>query len=102
MLADELACYQEKKRAEIAATGVIPEEIRVNVEWRFRLLGIERDSTAFWEGFVGAIRTTSGGGSRLSNRLVGHGRKVRRRAGGEVPSLGASSSGQSSAMRSSR
>jgi hypothetical protein len=58
MLADELACYQEVKRAEIAASGVVPEEIRVDVEARFRRLGIERDSTAFWEGFVEAIRTT--------------------------------------------
>jgi hypothetical protein len=58
MLADELACYQEEKRAEIAATGVVPEEIRVDVERRFGLLRIERDSTAFWEGFAGAIRIT--------------------------------------------
>ena len=32
MWADELACYQEEKRAEIAATGVVPEDTRVNVE----------------------------------------------------------------------
>ena len=58
MLADELACNQEEKRAEIAATGVVPEDVRVVVEARFRRLEIERDSTAFWEGFVEAIRTT--------------------------------------------
>jgi hypothetical protein len=58
MLADELPCYQEHKRAEIATTGVVPEDVRVDVEARFRRLGIERDSTAFWEGFAEAIRTT--------------------------------------------
>lgn len=58
MLADELACYQEERRVEIAATGVVPEEIRVNVEARFQLGLIERDPTAFWEAFVEAIRTT--------------------------------------------
>jgi N-acetylglutamate synthase/N-acetylornithine aminotransferase len=58
MWADELACYQEEKRAEIAATGVVPEDTRVNVEAWFSRLRIERDSTAFWEAFVEAIRTT--------------------------------------------
>jgi hypothetical protein len=58
MLADELVCYQEEKRAGIMATGVVPEDVRVDVEARFRRLGIERDSTAFWEGFVEAIRAT--------------------------------------------
>ena len=58
MLADELACYEEETRAEIAATGVVPEEIRVNVEARFQPGLIERGPTAFWEGFVEAIRTT--------------------------------------------
>ena len=58
MWADELACYQEEKRAEIAATGVVPEDTRVNVEAWFSCLRIERDSTAFWEAFVEAIRTT--------------------------------------------
>lgn len=48
MWADELACYQEEKRAEIAATGVVPEDTRVNVEAWFSRLRIERDSTAFW------------------------------------------------------
>jgi len=57
-VADELACYQEEKRAGIVATGVVPEDVRVDVEARFRRLGIERDSTVFWEGFVEAIRAT--------------------------------------------
>jgi hypothetical protein len=57
MLADELACYQEEKRAGIVVTGVVPQDVRVDVEAR---LGerIEMDPTAFWEGFVEAIRTT--------------------------------------------
>jgi hypothetical protein len=58
MLADVLARYEEEKRAEIVATGVVPEDIRIDVEARFGRERIERDPTAFWEGFVEAIRTT--------------------------------------------
>jgi hypothetical protein len=59
MIADELAAYQDERRAEIAATGEVPEEIRTAVEMRFQPGVIEEDPTAFWEGFVEGIRTTA-------------------------------------------
>jgi hypothetical protein len=56
MLADELAAYQDERRAEIATTGEVPAEIRAGVEMRFQPEVVARDPTAFWEGFVEGMR----------------------------------------------
>jgi hypothetical protein len=58
MLADELAAYQDERRAEIVTTGEVPAELRANVEMRYQPGLIARDPTAFWEGFVEGMRAT--------------------------------------------